>query len=56
MSGITDLILVAIIMNGRPGSAGWALGVIVGANLVTSGVSMVMVALAARRIVKLMDK
>ena len=33
MSGIADLILVAIIMDGWPGSAGWALGVIVGANV-----------------------
>ena len=56
MSGITDLILVAIIMDGWPGSAGWALGVIVGANLISSGISIIMVALAARRIVKLIGE
>ena len=49
-SGITDLILVALIVMGWPGSAGWALGVIVGANLISSGLAIVMVALAARQI------
>ena len=52
ISGITDLILVAIIMKGWPTSASWALGLIVGANLITSGLAILMVALAARRIVK----
>ena len=55
-SGITDLILVAIIMKGWPASASWALGVVVGANLVTSGIATIMVALAARRIVRLMGE
>jgi uncharacterized membrane protein HdeD (DUF308 family) len=52
ISGITDLILVAIIMEGWPTSASWALGLVVGANLITSGLAILMVALAARRIVK----
>ena len=49
-SGITDLVLVALIVMGWPGSAGWALGVIVGANLISSGLAIIMVALAARQI------
>lgn len=52
ISGIADLILVAIIMKGWPTSASWALGLVVGANLITSGLAILMVALAARRIVK----
>jgi len=54
-SGITDLILVAIIIMGWPTSATWTLGVIVGANLITSGLAILMVALAARRIVKFVE-
>ncbi len=56
MSGVTDLVLVAIIMKGWPASASWALGVIVGANLLTSGIAMIMVALAGRRIVNLIGE
>ena len=52
ISGITDLILVAIIMKGWPTSANWALGLVVGANLITSGLAILMIALAARRIVR----
>jgi uncharacterized membrane protein HdeD (DUF308 family) len=54
-SGITDLILVAIIIMGWPTSASWTLGVIVGANLITSGLAILMVALAARRVVKFIE-
>jgi uncharacterized membrane protein HdeD (DUF308 family) len=49
-SGITDLVLVVLIVMGWPASAGWALGVIVGANLISSGLAIMMVALAARQI------
>lgn len=56
VSGITDLILVAIIVKGWPASASWALGVVVGANLITSGVAMVMVGLAARRVAKMIGE
>lgn len=51
-SGITDLILAALIVKGWPTSASWALGVIVGANLITSGLAIIMVAFAARSVVK----
>ena len=51
ISGITDLILVAIIIADWPATASWALGLIVGANLITSGLAILMVAFAARRIV-----
>jgi len=48
MSGIADLLLAAIIISGWPGTASWALGLIVGVNLITSGVPIIAVALAGR--------
>ena len=52
VSGIADLILAALIIVGWPGTATWALGLIVGVNLITSGAAIVMVALAGRELVK----
>jgi uncharacterized membrane protein HdeD (DUF308 family) len=51
-SGIVDLILAALIIKGWPSTAGWALGLIAGINLITSGTAMIMVALAGRSVVK----
>jgi uncharacterized membrane protein HdeD (DUF308 family) len=51
-SGIVDLILAALIIKGWPSTAGWALGLIAGVNLITSGTAMIMVALAGRSVVK----
>ena len=51
-SVIADLILAALIIKGWPSTAGWALGLIVGVNLVTSGAAIIMVALAGRSVVK----
>jgi uncharacterized membrane protein HdeD (DUF308 family) len=47
-SGIADLILAALIITGWPATASWALGLIVGINLITSGIAITMVALAGR--------
>ena len=47
-SGIVDLILAALIIKGWPSTATWALGLIVGINLITSGAAIVMVALAGK--------
>jgi uncharacterized membrane protein HdeD (DUF308 family) len=55
-SGITDLILVAIILVGWPTSASWALGLVVGANLITSGLATLVAAFAARRIVGMIER
>ena len=44
MSGITDLILAWLIISGWPGTAIWALGLIAGANLITSGLATAMAA------------
>ena len=48
-SGIIDLILAAIIFTGLPGTAAWALGLLVGINLVFGGATLIGMALAARK-------
>src|SRR5215472_10681718 len=52
MSGIVDLALAALIISGWPGSADWVLGLIVGINLITSGLAITMMAMAGRSIVR----
>jgi uncharacterized membrane protein HdeD (DUF308 family) len=46
-SGIVDLFLSVIILLGLPGTVEWALGLIVGVNMVFGGASMIGMALAA---------
>jgi uncharacterized membrane protein HdeD (DUF308 family) len=48
ISGIIDLILAAIIIAGLPGSAAWALGLLVGIDLLFGGAALISMALAAR--------
>jgi uncharacterized membrane protein HdeD (DUF308 family) len=50
VSGIADLAMAAIIVANWPVSAAWAIGLLVGINLVTSGWAIVMAAFAARSI------
>jgi uncharacterized membrane protein HdeD (DUF308 family) len=52
MSGVTDLILAWLMISGWPGTAVWALGLIAGANLITSGLAITMAAVAGRSLVK----
>ena len=52
LSGVADLVLAAIIILGWPGTAIWALGLLVGVNLLTSGCAIVMAALAGREIAR----
>jgi len=49
LSGIIDLILAGIIFAGLPGTALWALGLLVGINMVFGGAALIAIALAARR-------
>jgi uncharacterized membrane protein HdeD (DUF308 family) len=49
LSGLADLVLAAIIIEGWPGTAIWALGLLVGVNLLTSGWAVVVAAFAGRR-------
>ena len=46
-SGIVDLFLAGVILTGLPGAVAWALGLIVGINMVFGGASMIGMALAA---------
>jgi uncharacterized membrane protein HdeD (DUF308 family) len=48
LSGIVDLILAAIIFAGLPGTAAWALGLLVGINMLFGGTALIGMALAAR--------
>ena len=50
VSGLVDLILGGIIVAGLPGAAEWAVGLLVGINMVFGGVALIAMALQARRI------
>ncbi len=47
-SGIVDLVLAYLIWVGWPSSAGWAIGLLAGVNMLFLGLSLLMTALAAR--------
>lgn len=48
-NGVIDLILAVIILTGMPGSAAWALGLLLGIDLVFGGASLIAVSLAAKK-------
>lgn len=48
-SGIIDLILAGIIFAGLPGTAAWALGLLVGINMLFGGTALIAMAIGARR-------
>ena len=47
-TGVVDLLVAALIIIGFPGTAAWAIGVLVGVNMIFSGTSLIVVALYAR--------
>ena len=47
-SGIVDLIVAGIILVGLPGTAAWAIGVLVGINMVFGGSALIAMAMHAR--------
>src|SRR4030088_2667671 len=49
-SGIIDLILATIILAGLPGTAAWAIGLLVGINMVFGGSALIAMELHAREI------
>ncbi len=49
VSGIVDIVLAAIIFTGLPGTAAWAIGLLVGINLVFGGSALISMALHARQ-------
>ena len=48
VAGILDILVSFIIITGLPGSAEWALGLLVGINLIFGGATLIGMALAAR--------
>ena len=48
IAGLMDILIAAIIIMGLPGSALWAIGLLVGINLLFGGASLIGMALAAR--------
>ena len=48
VSGVVDLILAAIIFAGLPGTAAWAIGLLVGINMIFGGSALIAMALHAR--------
>jgi uncharacterized membrane protein HdeD (DUF308 family) len=48
-SGLLDILIAAMIIAGLPGSAAWAIGLLVGINLLFGGASLIGMALAARK-------
>jgi len=48
VAGLMDLLIAVIIIAGLPGSALWAVGLLVGINLLFGGASLIAMALAAR--------
>jgi uncharacterized membrane protein HdeD (DUF308 family) len=47
-SGLLDILIAGMIITGLPGSAEWAIGLLVGINLLFGGASLIGMALAAR--------
>ena len=50
VSGVVDLVLAAMVFNGLPNSAAWALGLLVGINMVFGGTALAMMAIQARNL------
>src|ERR1700710_1230712 len=48
-AGVLDILISAMIITGLPGTAEWAIGLLVGINLLFGGASLIGMALAARK-------
>jgi uncharacterized membrane protein HdeD (DUF308 family) len=49
LNGVVDLILAAIVISGLPGTLVWALGLLVGIDMVFGGAALIAMALEARK-------
>jgi uncharacterized membrane protein HdeD (DUF308 family) len=49
IAGLMDIIIAFFIISGLPGSADWAIGLLVGINLLFGGATLIGMALAARK-------
>jgi uncharacterized membrane protein HdeD (DUF308 family) len=48
LSGLVDLLLAGMIFAGLPGTAAWAIGLLVGINMIFGGSALIAMALHAR--------
>jgi uncharacterized membrane protein HdeD (DUF308 family) len=51
-SGVLDLVIAAMVFAGLPGTAAWAIGLLVGINMVMGGAALIAMALHARDAVR----
>jgi uncharacterized membrane protein HdeD (DUF308 family) len=49
VNGVIDLVLAGIIISGLPGTLLWALGLLVGIDMLFGGASLIAIALEARK-------
>jgi uncharacterized membrane protein HdeD (DUF308 family) len=49
VAGAMDIVIAALVIAGLPGSAEWAIGLLIGINLLFGGTSLIAMALAARK-------
>jgi len=49
VNGVIDLVLAGVVISGLPGTLAWALGLLVGIDMVFGGASLVAMALEARK-------
>jgi uncharacterized membrane protein HdeD (DUF308 family) len=49
MSGLIDLVLAVMIFAGLPSTASWAVGLLVGINMIFGGTALIAMALHARK-------
>jgi len=50
VAGLLDILIAGMIISGLPGSAEWAIGLLVGINLLFGGATLIGMALAARKV------
>jgi uncharacterized membrane protein HdeD (DUF308 family) len=48
-NGVMDLVLAAIVISGLPGTIAWALGLLVGIDMIFGGAALIAMALDARK-------
>lgn len=56
IGGLVDIVLGLIIVSGLPGTAIWVLGLLIGINLVMTGVAVTMAAVCVRRMADAMPR
>jgi len=50
LNGVIDLVLAGVVISGLPGTLAWALGLLVGIDMIFGGAALIAMALEARRV------